>query len=86
MLIGQLAMPVYAEEKDSALEKTYEDELSSAIISGSGTEDDPYICDFDKAPFFKNYLKEVNATILENPSFPSAIVGITSVFSQVIKL
>ncbi len=58
MLIGQLAMPVYAEEKDSALEKTYEDELSSAIISGSGTEDDPYICDFDKAPFFKNYLKE----------------------------
>ena len=27
---------------------------------------------------FKNYLKEVNATILENPSFPSAIVGITS--------
>lgn len=50
------SLPVYAEQN---IENIYDAELENAIISGSGTEDDPYIVDYEKAPNFEEYVVNV---------------------------
>lgn len=50
------SLPVYAEQN---IENIYDAELENAIISGSGTEDDPYIVDYEKAPNFQEYVINV---------------------------
>lgn len=47
---------VHAEQN---IENIYDAELEKAIISGSGTEDDPYIVDYEKAPNFQEYVVNV---------------------------
>ena len=77
VLAVQMMVPVSAEEKDIALEKNYEAELSSAIISGSGTENDPYLIDPTLAPSFSDYLKQCGkSALLEN-----SLTGITPEYS-----
>lgn len=50
------SLPVYAEQN---IENIYDAELENAIISGSGTEDNPYIVDYEKAPNFQEYVVNV---------------------------
>lgn len=52
-LVG--TVPVNAE---ASMEEIYDKELETAIISGTGTEDDPYILDYSKAPMFTEYMVE----------------------------
>lgn len=49
--------PIYAKETSDS--NIYDLELSNSIISGSGTENDPYIVDYQKAPHFYNYVVNV---------------------------
>ena len=46
-------LPIYAKENKDSI---YENELNEAILSGSGTENDPYIVDYEKAPNFHEYV------------------------------
>mgnify|MGYP004486711281 CR=1 FL=1 len=48
-------VPVNAE---ASMEEIYDKELETAIISGTGTEDDPYVLDYSKAPMFTEYMVE----------------------------
>ena len=64
LLTGHITVPVSAEKRDISLENIFENELSSAIISGSGIEDDPYIIDPALAPLFSVYLKQCGKTAL----------------------
>lgn len=52
-LVG--TVPVNAE---ASMEEIYDKELETAIISGTGTEDDPYVLDYSKAPMFTEYMVE----------------------------
>ena len=56
LLAIQFMMPVCAEEVSVDLEKIYEKELETAIISGTGTDNDPYIVDYRIAPEFYHYI------------------------------
>lgn len=49
-------LPIYAKENKDSI---YENELNEAILSGSGTENDPYIVDYEKAPNFHEYVINV---------------------------
>jgi hypothetical protein len=40
------------------MQEIYNEEISNSIISGTGTEDDPYILDQSKSPEFTEYLEE----------------------------
>ncbi len=55
-------LQVRAEENDffnnESMMGVYDDELSYAIIGGTGTEDDPYIVDYSLAPYFEEYMLE----------------------------
>ncbi len=53
---GELLMPVCAQGAQMSKEEIYQRELSVAIKSGSGTEDDPYEVDYSLAPEFYSYL------------------------------
>ena len=39
-------------------------ELKIAIVSGDGTGDHPYVVDYDKAPYFKKYMENINAKVM----------------------
>ena len=43
---------------EASMEEIYDKELETAIISGTGTEDDPYVLDYSKAPMFTEYMVE----------------------------
>lgn len=45
-------------------EKMIEEELKVAIISGDGSAENPYQVDYDKAPYFKEYMDDVNEKVM----------------------
>ena len=47
-------------------DKIYEQELKEAIISGDGTADHPYIVDYEKAPYFKEYMDNINEKVMDS--------------------
>lgn len=46
-------------------EELIEDELKVAIISGDGSEENPYVVDYEKAPHFKEYMNTINDKIMD---------------------
>lgn len=52
-------------------DSTYQGELDDAILSGTGTFDDPYILNYELAPEFSDYLAECGLNALENSGLNS---------------
>ncbi len=58
MSMGQYLTPVCAKDAQMSKEQIYERELKSAVKSGEGTEDDPYVLNYDLAPNFEQFMIE----------------------------
>lgn len=48
------------------IDKVYDEELKVAIISGDGSEDNPYVVDYDKAPNFKAYMESLETKVMNS--------------------
>lgn len=59
LFFTHLIISVSAEEKnETTMNDIYKQEISNAIICGTGTADDPYVLDYEKARDFENYILE----------------------------
>lgn len=59
LFILVLALGITPIKANETIDSVYDAELENAIISGDGSEDNPYIVDYSKAPNFKKYVVDV---------------------------